>query len=205
MQVCAWFFFFFLPWSNCFWMLSWSVLFPLTRYRPSVVRPANTNIFSSVTQKDSSFSNSSDGFHSCGIYAALHKKKKSVKMLNWNRWAKALCIKLSASEVFCNHTLRCFGFRLQTAQLACFKFQKNKKSVLFLTQLFPTCIYMLPRKHPMTIMSHLGFFLMNNFLIFGFLCMCYLWIDGRNGGCGVMLQQADPAAHNRIKSTKNEA
>lgn len=32
-----------LPWSNCFWMLSWSVLFPLTRYRPSVVRPANTD------------------------------------------------------------------------------------------------------------------------------------------------------------------
>ena len=31
------------PWSNCFWMLSWSVLFPLTRYRPSHVRPANTN------------------------------------------------------------------------------------------------------------------------------------------------------------------
>lgn len=28
-----------LPWSNCFWMLSWSVLFPLTRYRPSVHNP----------------------------------------------------------------------------------------------------------------------------------------------------------------------
>ncbi len=48
-----------LPWSNCFWMLSWSVLFPLTRYRPSVVRPANTN--------NLQFSNSSDRLHSCGI------------------------------------------------------------------------------------------------------------------------------------------
>lgn len=37
------------PWSNCFWMLSWSVLFPLTRYRPSVVKPEkHTNDTASV-------------------------------------------------------------------------------------------------------------------------------------------------------------